>query len=201
MQHTLTSCFWKDTESKMFAHTHWCVHTHSWTHTHTLTRHMGACVHAHRYTHLWCIRRHAWKHTHTLLAHTDTHCDVHTHTHTHTRILGVHTHTHTYTHTHRSCKSDKFENSLVFSHITSILVSIEQRRESRVWPTIRWHNSVAVGKMYIFSPVISRNHLITHKFFFAQSVVLFLYLNGILLWDYGSHKSSVAQFCWCMLCS
>ena len=103
------------------------MHTHTWlkTHMHTrtcaLTRHTHACAHAHK--------------IHASVMHT------HENTHTHT----------TSTHWHTQLAPDNFRKSLVFSHITSIVVSIQQRRESRVWPTLRWRNSVALWKIALNS--------------------------------------------------
>ena len=128
-------------ETKRSMHTHWHAHTHCGIHTHLHSIHMWAWMHTCTQIHLWCTRTHTWTHTHTLLAHTDTHCDVHTHT------ITQYTHpTPPHTNTCTACKSDKFENSPVFLHTAFILVCVEQSRESRVSPAVRWCNSIAVGK-------------------------------------------------------
>ena len=95
-------------------------------------------------------------HTDTSVTHTHTHTWTHTHTtsthwHTlwcaHTHTITQHTHpTPHYTNTYTACTSGKFENSPVFSHTAFILVCVEQSRESRVSPAVRWCNSIAVGK-------------------------------------------------------
>ena len=161
-------------ESGLYTHAHWCTHTYSWTHTHTHT-------HTHTCTYMTCAHAHTHadtcifdtylcthKHTHTLQAHTDTH--MHTPWHAHIHTLGVHitthtdthinthTHTHTYTHTHTHTHIHTQLASQIISkspwffwHTASILVSVQQRRESRVWLTLRWYNSVANGKMLLNS--------------------------------------------------
>ena len=131
------TCVWKDINPKCLR-THTDVHTHGRTHVHTLTRHMCTCVHTHTHTDT-CICD-AYMHTpgqHTLQAH-DTHHDVHTYT----SVCTLHT-----PHTDTDCKSNNVKTFLVFLHTASILVCTEQRRESWVWPTIRWCNSVTAGKM------------------------------------------------------
>ena len=79
MRHTLTTCFWKDIESDVYAytltHTHTWPNTHTHTHTHALTRHTRAycsevkqtaahraCTQTHTHTH---ARARARTHAHT----------------------------------------------------------------------------------------------------------------------------------------
>ena len=171
--------------------THWYIHIHGWTHLHSI------CVHVHMHTDTCICDAYACTHEH---AHTtSTHCVVHTCTHTHqaftlhTQDTHIHTltphhtytsththtntHTHTRAHTHTACKSDNFENSLVFSHTASILVSLERRRESRVWPTIRRCNSV--GKMVLnFLPCYFRKWsiLAIHPLFWFDFVAVLVFI-------------------------
>ena len=144
------TCFWKDIESDISAHTLTCTHTWRCTHTHahTFTWRLRTCAHAHRYMRQWHILMHIRTYTHykLTLMHTGTQCDMHTYT---LWMCTSHTHTHTYIHAHAACKSDNFEKSVLFLHTASILVSVQQRRESRLWPTLRWCNSVNVGKMVL----------------------------------------------------
>ena len=91
------TCFWKDIESDVYAHTLTCTHTRTYIHSHTHTHtpalyttyaHVCGCTHKHRYVHQWCIRMHTTS-THW---HTCTYHDVGVHI--------THTHRHTHTHTH-----------------------------------------------------------------------------------------------------
>ena len=52
-------------------------------------------------------------------------------------------------HSSHSLQVRSFWKFLVFLRTASILVYIEQRWESSVWPTIRWRNSVTVAKMML----------------------------------------------------
>ena len=153
-------------------HTHGRTHTHGQTHTHT-------------HTDTWISNAYACTHgqTHTQ-AHTDTHHDMYTYTQ---QACTSHTYTHTHTQTHRACKSDNFEKSLIFLHTASILVSIQQRRKSRVWPTLRWRNSVTVGKMALtFLPCYFQKSCI---YLCKISCICIIYLHEIsCVYEIYSHK-------------
>ena len=83
MWHTLMTCFWKDIESEMSTHIHWCTSMHWHTHTCMLV-HTDTCIITRICMHTcahWCT--HVNTHTH---ACADTHTQHHTQTNTHTEL-------------------------------------------------------------------------------------------------------------------